>query len=92
MTKLIKIHCPYWDDLSFGDKCHELAMLAFMAVLSVTFVVLAGGLATVITLSFFEEPIKAPIVQQSKAEQFASELANELAKKDLGVKILVVRE
>ena len=92
MNKLFKIHCPYWDSLSFGDKCHELAMLAFMGVLSVTFVVLTGGLITVIVLSFFEEPVQAPIVHQSKAEQFANELASELAKNDLGVKILVVRD
>ena len=92
MNKLIKKLFPYWDNYSFGDKCFELWLAGWMAVLGVTFVVLVGGLATVIVLSFFEEPVQAPIVQKSKAEQFASELATELAKKDLSVKILVVRD
>lgn len=92
MNKLFKKIIPYWGSLSFGDKCYELAMLALLCALNVTFVVLVGGLITVIALSFFEEPVQSPVVHQSKAEQFANELAGELAKKDLSVKIVIVRD
>lgn len=92
MNKLFKKIIPYWDSLSFGDKCSELAMLTLLCALNVTFVVLVGGLATVITLGCFEEPVQAPVAQQSKAEQFANDLVTELAKKDLSVKIVVVRD
>jgi hypothetical protein len=92
MSKLFNKIIPYWNHLSFGDKCFELAMVGIMGVCGVTFVILVGGLITVTVLSFFEEPVQAPIVQQSKAEQFASDLATELAKKDLSVKIIVMRD
>ncbi len=92
MNKLFNKIIPYWNTLSFSDKCFELSMVAFMGVLGVTFVTLVGGILIAVGLSFFAEPVQTPIVHQSKAEQLASELAGELAKKDLGVKILVVRE
>lgn len=92
MSKLFNKIVPYSDHLSFKDKCFELAMVVIMGVLSVAFIGLVGGISTCIVLSFFAEPVQAPIAQQSKAEQFANELAGELAKNDLSVKILVVRE
>lgn len=92
MNKLFKIHCPYWDDLKFSGKCVELLEIMFGWLLGVVSI---GGIIFIlaaIVLSCFAEPVQAPIAQQSKAEQFASELASELAKKDLSVKIVGVRE
>ena len=92
MNKLFKIHCPYWDDLSFIEKCLECVEIMVLLLLGIASI---GGIMFIlaaIVLSFFAEPIPAPIIHQSKAEQFANELAGELAKNDLSVKIVVVRD
>ena len=92
MNKLFKIHCPYWDDLKFSEKCVEFLEIMFFWLLGVVSI---GGIIFIlaaIVLSCFAEPTPAPIVQPSKAEQFANELVRELANKDLSVKIVVVRD
>lgn len=86
----------YWHHLSFFEKCIEVilsCLVSFAYVVGALTIGLVGYIIIALALDLHPQPEpEVAVVQKSKAEQFASELAKELGKKDVSVKIIVTRD
>lgn len=86
----------YWQYMSTTEICIDILMdclgifayaLGALTIGAVAYIIIALAL----DLHPQPEP-QVALLQKSKAEQFASSLANELAKKDVNVKIIITRD
>ena len=86
----------YWQYLSFTEKCFDVIINClgiFAYALGALTVGAVGYIIIALALDLHPQPEpEVAVVEKSKAEQFASELANELAKKDVSVKIIITRD
>jgi len=86
----------YWQYMSFTEICIDIAidcLGVFAYALGALTLGVIGYIVIAIAFDLHPQPeAQVSVVQKSKAEQFASELANELAKKDVSVKIIITRD